>query len=317
MIRAVGRLDGHHDAVLQLAFDPARQLLFSADAKGFVRASRPVQSANGGEVVWRAKEPAAVTALACATRGTTDVLMAAGAFDRLSMYARANGEERTHLVLAGDVPGRRVVDLAVAPSLGRAVAVTQQGVLIAYQLADGARLLAQPCGLDSAKSCAVRAEGEAGAALVAVGDSTGRVALLQYTAVGMTILSTQTLAADTVVYGTTLLDATAATGPALLALTSDGTLHYQGASDDAPRPIAQTKQEHYALAVRADGRMALVGGEPKEIGVIRLPDGKRLATLATDGRPIWSLAVDAEGRYAAAGDSDGTIFLYHLAAALP
>ena len=267
------------------------------------------------EPVYEIVETGAVYALISAKKGKQDLLIAAGAFGRLSVYARDTGQPRTHFPLA-NVEGP-VRDLQWVPQRGWLYAVTQSAKLVAFELETGKRLLAESTDMPGSWSVSSRAEVPPNTAMVAVGGSDGTISIFQHGPTGLIRVRTHKLG-NQLIYDTNFVHSNEYVAPYLtpgiVLAGSDGEIWIQGELDPSPLKVGQDKGQVYALAVTPDGHWVLTGGESPDVSMRDLKTSKiehRLRGVAGGGA-VWSLAITADGKIGLVGDASGQVHVFDL-----
>ncbi|MGE3852002.1 MAG: WD40 repeat domain-containing protein [Planctomycetota bacterium] len=307
--------------VTALAIDEERGIVISGDTSGHIVGWHLPRFAEAtGRVptptpIYEIDEAGAVYALVAARKGKQDLLVAAGAFGRLSVYARETGQPRTHLPLA-NVPGP-VRDLQWVPQRGWLYAVTQGATLVAFEIETGKRLLAESTDMPGAWSVSSRAEVPPNTAMVAVGGSDGTVRIFQHGPTGLIRVRSHNVGHQ-LIYDTNFVFSNEFVAPYLtpgiVLAGSDGEVWIQGELDPSPLKVGKDDGQVYALAVTPDGHWVLTGGEAPDVSMRDLKTSKVVHRLrgVAGGGAVWSLAITSDGKIGLIGDASGQVHVFDL-----
>ncbi len=304
---------------MALALDEERGLVYSGDTDGKVLAWHlptfldATGRAPHPEPVFEHNEGAPVYSLVTARKGKQDLLITGGAFDHLSVYERATGQPRTRLPM-GNVEGV-TRDLQWVPHRGWIYAVTQAGVLVAFEMSSGKRLLAESTDLPGAYSVSARAEVPPNTAMVAVGGSEGTITIFQHGSTGLVRIRSHNLG-EQIIYDTTFVESNEHVAPYLtpgiVLAGSDGNVYIQGELDPTPLQVGTDEGQSFALAVTPDGHYVLTGGEASYVSMRDLKTSRVVHRLTGFSAPVWKLAITANGRTGLVADAAGKVHIYDL-----
>lgn len=270
-------------------------------------------------VAFEITETGAVYTLGLADKGKQRLVIAGGAFARLSVYDRLTGHPRTHLPLTGPLIASdgptAIRDLAVVGNRGWVYAVTQKGQLIGFELDTGKRLVAEETGAAGAYSVAARAEAPPNTAVIAIGSADGSLTIFQHQQPGGLVRIRRHELGESIVYDASyvkLAGESEFAASTLVAGGSNGQIVKQSELDATPIALGTDPGQVFAIAVDGAGRRIITGGEASKLTVRDLATASIVAKIPGPGATVWSLALSHESRFIFAGDASGRITAWRL-----
>jgi WD40 repeat protein len=103
-------------------------------------------------------------------------------------------------------------------------------------------------------------------------------------------------------------------GRRMLAANGNGVTLWDVETGEVIRAFDEPNRNNWALAVSADGKRAIGGGNDRTARVWDLDTGKEVAKLAGHAQPVWGVALTADGRRAITGGRDKAIIVWDVEA---